>query len=184
MHPYITAAALLALAATAAPAQQTGYNSRTDSTARADSSARADSVARADSIRIVRELEAMSDGAPTDTTSPNATGSGRSGPANPRLLPDISAVGDFVGDFTPRGSTQEDGTRFAVREIEVALQAAVDPYFRGDIFLGLSDLEKVSIEQAYLTATALPFGLEGKKRMDQARPALRPTSPQLERVPQ
>ena len=162
MHPYITAAALLALAATAAPAQQTGYNSRTDSTARADSSARADSVARADSIRIVRELEAMSDGAPTDTTSPNATGSGRSGPANPRLLPDISAVGDFVGDFTPRGSTQEDGTRFAVREIEVALQAAVDPYFRGDIFLGINDLEKIAIEQAYLTATALPGALEAR----------------------
>jgi hypothetical protein len=49
-----------------------------------------------------------------------------------------------------------------VREIELAVQAAVDPYFRGDIFLGLSDLEKVSIEQAYLTATALPAGLEAR----------------------
>jgi hypothetical protein len=71
-------------------------------------------------------------------------------------------VGDVVGDFTPRGSTQEDGTRFAVREIEVALQAAVDPYFRGDIFLGINDLEKIAIEQAYLTATALPGALEAR----------------------
>src|SRR5207302_4347653 len=80
----------------------------------------------------------------------------RQGSTNPRLLPDLSAVGDLVGDLSSRGSTQEDRTRFSAREIEFAIQAAVDPFFRGDIFLGLSDLEKVSIEQAYLTATALP----------------------------
>jgi len=156
MHPSITAAALLALVAMAAPAQQMGDTTRTDSTARADS------AARADSIRIVREIEAMSAGASADTARPTTVSAGRSGPVNPRLLPDISAVGDIVGDFTPRGSTQEDGTRFGVREIEVALQAEVDPYFRGDIFLGVNDLEKVSIEQAYLTATALPGALEAR----------------------
>jgi hypothetical protein len=42
-----------------------------------------------------------------------------------------------------------------VREVELAFQAVVDPYFRGDIFLGLSDLEKVSIEQAFLTTTGV-----------------------------
>jgi hypothetical protein len=82
------------------------------------------------------------------------------GPTNPRLLPDLSAVGDLIGDLSPDGSTQEDGTRFGVREVELAVQAAVDPYFRGDIFLGFSDLEKVAVEQAYLTATSLPWGLE------------------------
>jgi hypothetical protein len=156
MHPYITAAALLALASAAAPAQQMGDSTRTDSTARADS------AALADSIRIVRELQALSAGARADTSTAAAAQAGGRGPANPRLLPDISAVGDMVGDFTPDGSTQEDGSRFAVREIEVALQAAVDPYFRGDIFLGINDLEKVSIEQAYLTATALPAALEAR----------------------
>jgi len=44
--------------------------------------------------------------------------------------------------------------------VEVAIQAAVDPYFRGDVFIGLNDVEKVSIEQAYLTTTSLPYGLE------------------------
>jgi hypothetical protein len=156
MHPYITVAALFALATTAVPAQQMGDSTRTDSTARADS------VARADSLRIVRELEALTADAPSDTASPAAGRTGGSGPVNPRLLPDISAVGDFVADLTPRGSTQEDGSRFTVREIEVALQAAVDPYFRGDIFLGINDLEKISIEQAYLTATALPWALEAR----------------------
>jgi hypothetical protein len=117
---------------------------RPDST-RADSIARA----RADSIRIVRELEAM-------TARPAQQ------PRNPRLLPDISAVGDLIGDFSPKGSTQEDGSRFGVRELELALQAAVDPYFRGDLFLGFSDAEGVHIEQAFLTATALPWRLEAR----------------------
>lgn len=113
----------------------------------------ADSAA-ADSAALVRELEAMQ--ARGDTT-PTAPG----GPVQ-RLLPDISVVGDFVADLSPEGSTQEDASRFGVREVEVAFQAAVDPYFRGDVFLGISDLEGIAIEQAYLTATALPYGVEAR----------------------
>lgn len=127
---------------------------RPDST-RADSAARA----RADSIRLVRELEAM---AGRDSARAAPAPARQAGPTNPRLLPDISAVGDLIADFSPKGSTQEDGGRFSVREIELAVQAAVDPYFRGDIFIGISDLEGVSIEQAFLTATALPWRLEGR----------------------
>jgi hypothetical protein len=82
------------------------------------------------------------------------------GPVNPRLLPDISAVGDLIADLSPDGTTQEDGTRLGMRELEIALQAAVDPTFRGDIFLGFSDAEGVHVEQAYLTATSLPWALE------------------------
>ena len=81
-------------------------------------------------------------------------------PTNPRLLPDISVVGDLVGDLSREGSTQEGGERFSVRELELALQAAVDPYFRGDVFVGISDLEGIAIEQAYLTTTSLPWSLE------------------------
>lgn len=84
------------------------------------------------------------------------------GPVNPRLLPDISAVADLLGDFSPDGSTQEDGSRFGVRELELALQAAVDPYFRGDVFIGFSDAEGVAVEQAYMTATSLPLGIEAR----------------------
>ena len=127
-----------------------------DSAARAK--AKADSIARADSIALVRELEKLQ-GARPDTTSPVT---GAQGPTNPRLLPDFSAVGDFVADLSPKGSTQEDGTRIGVREVELAVQAAVDPYFRGDVFLGISDEEGISIEQAFLTTTALPHELELK----------------------
>lgn len=134
---------------------QTPDSTRRDSTSRR---ARADSARIADSIAVVRELERMQTEPKTPPSQQQPTGQG--GPTNPRLLPDISAVGDLVGDLSPKGSTQADGARFSVREVEVAVQAAVDPFFRGDVFLGISDLEKVSIEQAYLTATALPWGLE------------------------
>jgi hypothetical protein len=117
---------------------------------------RSDSAAQADSLRLVRALEAMQ----PDTTASRRAGAG---PSNPRLLPDISAVGDMVGDFSPSGSTQEDrATRFGMREVEIAVQAAVDPYFKGDIYLGFSDAEGVSVEQMYLTSMAFPHQLEAR----------------------
>lgn len=82
------------------------------------------------------------------------------GAPNARLLPDISLVGDLIADLSPDGTTQEDGTRLGVREVELALQAAVDPSFRGDVFVGFSDAEGVGIEQAFMTATSLPWQLE------------------------
>jgi hypothetical protein len=106
----------------------------------------------------VRELEAQQS---VDTTERNKA-TGTQGSSNPRLLPDISVVGDLIADLSPKGSTQEGARRFSVREVEVALQAAVDPYFRGDVFIGFSDEEGAAIEQAYLTTTALPAQLEAR----------------------
>ena len=114
-----------------------------------------DSASVADSIAIVRELEGLRP-PPADTAADRARP-----PANARLLPDISVVGDFIADLSPKRSTQEGGARFGVREVELALQAAVDPYFRGDVFIGFSDEEGAAVEQAYLTATAIP-GLEAR----------------------
>jgi hypothetical protein len=148
--------AAICLLATATAGAQVPTTSR-DSTARAK--AKADSIAAADSIALVKELEKLQ-GARPDTTGGPVTGP--QGSTNPRLLPDFSAVGDFVADLSPKGSTQEDGTRIGVREVELAVQAAVDPYFRGDVFLGINDTEGIAIEQAFLTTTALPHELELK----------------------
>jgi len=126
-----------------------------DSTRRPTS--RADSLkqkAIQDSIALMKALQGAV-ATPPQPTQQGPTG-GATGPTNPRLLPDISAVGDLVGDLSPKGTTQGDNTRFSVREVELAVQAVVDPYFRGDVFLGISDLEGISIEQAYLTATGIP----------------------------
>jgi hypothetical protein len=146
---------LVAVAWSPAAAQQPDSTRRDSTTRRTPrDSAQADSARRADSIAVVRELERA-------RNDPQARGGAQPGqPANPRLLPDISVVGDFIADASPDGSTQEDGERFGIREIELALQAAVDPYFRGDVFLGVSDHEGIAIEQAYLTATSLPWALE------------------------
>lgn len=118
----------------------------------------------ADSLQLMKELEeAVAGAAAGAAANPNAPSSGTvQGPTNPRLLPDVSAVGDLVGDLSPEQSTQPDESRFAVREVEVAIQAAVDPYFRGDVFLGVSPTEGIAIEQAFLTTTGLPHGLEAR----------------------
>ncbi len=123
---------------------------------------RADSIAKAvlDSVALMKELGAAV--AADTTTRPSVPVGPQGGATNPRLLPDFSAVGDLVGDLSPKGSTQADKSRFGVREVELAVQAVVDPYFRGDVFLGISDLEKISIEQAFLTTTSLPNQLELK----------------------
>lgn len=122
--------------------------------------ARVDSAARADSLRLVRELEALT----RDTAAGRAAGQQprAAGPTNPRFIPDISAIGEFIGDFTSRRSSQESGRRFDIREVELAIQAAVDPYFRADIILGLSDEEGIAIEESYLTALTLPGGLQAR----------------------
>jgi hypothetical protein len=136
---------------------------QSDSAAR--SRARADSIAKAvrDSVALMKELGgALAAPADTNGATPTSPAGPQTGPTNPRLLPDISAVGDFVADLSPKGSTQEDGARLGVREVEVAVQSVVDPYFRGDIFLGISDLEGIAIEQAYLTTTSLPNQLEAR----------------------
>lgn len=110
---------------------------------------RADSAA-ADSVALMKALEKLQ-GAPAPVPPPAA---------GVKIAPDFSAVGDLVGDLSPKGSTQENGARLGVREVEVAIQAVVDPYFRGDIYLGFNDVEGAAVEQAFLTTTSLPWGLQ------------------------
>jgi hypothetical protein len=141
--------ALAMVCASRASAQAAPPRTRADSL-------KADSARIADSLAIVRELEAAA------RTRPAAAPEGAQGPTNPRLLPDISVVGDLVGDLSPKSSTQEDNSRVGVREVELGVQAAVDPYFRGVVYLGISDLEGISVEQAFLTATSLPWQVEAR----------------------
>ncbi len=115
--------------------------------------------AEADSIALMKRFADLQ---ATNAQVPAAPVGGTAGPTNARMLPDLSAVGDLIGDLTREGSTEPDGRRFGVREVELAVQSVVDPYFRGDVFLGINDTEKISIEQAFLTTTALPFGLQAQ----------------------
>jgi hypothetical protein len=51
---------------------------------------------------------------------------------------------------------------FTVQEIELAAQAAIDPYIEGAVFLTIPNLEGLEVEEAYLVTTSLPANLQIK----------------------
>jgi hypothetical protein len=76
------------------------------------------------------------------------------------LNPNISVIGDIVGQAGPRGDA--DANRVAVRETEIGLQAAVDPYARADFFLAIHDGESPELEEGFVTLLALPGALQAR----------------------
>jgi len=83
-------------------------------------------------------------------------------PAGSSLLnPNISAIGWFqaqAGDQTD----EENTTVFQLKEVELGVQAAVDPHSRADIFISFSPDEGVDLEEGYLTLLTLPAGVVAK----------------------
>ena len=78
--------------------------------------------------------------------------------------PDIGVIGDFRGSYISRGKRNFD---FYLNETEVSLQAAVDPYIRGDFFLSfarnpVTGEYGVEVEEGYLTTLSLPARLQLK----------------------
>jgi zinc transport system permease protein len=51
---------------------------------------------------------------------------------------------------------------FTLQEVELAFQAAIDPYLEGSVFLTIPNLEGIEVEEAYLLTTALPANLQIK----------------------
>jgi hypothetical protein len=95
-------------------------------------------------------------------TATSAPASAQPAPAAQGLNPDISAIGDFLVDLSPTYPRfSEDEHRFSLREVEIGIQAAVDPFFRVDFFLGVHG-DGVEVEEAYVTALALPGGLQAR----------------------
>jgi len=90
------------------------------------------------------------------------------------LNPDISAILD--ADFgyyrrAPRYLNGDDpnlhadsahALGFTAQEVELAFSAIVDPYFRGDVFLTIPNLEGLEVEEAFATTTSLPWNLQVK----------------------
>jgi hypothetical protein len=82
------------------------------------------------------------------------------------LLPDISAVGSAalawnrldVEALSPRGDPFAPAHTLQpiFQELELGVQAVVDPYARADVFLAFSE-EGAEVEEAYLTTLGLPF---------------------------
>ena len=117
------------------------------------------------------------------TTSPESApqgggqqGSGSNlGRAIQSMNPDLSGIVDAVGGFERRGPTyrggddpdlrggpSSKGAGFTVQEVEVALSAIVDPYFKGEIYLTIPNLAGLEVEEAFATTTSLPWNLQVK----------------------
>ncbi len=75
------------------------------------------------------------------------------------LNPNISLIGDFLG--AAGHNEVSPAPALEMHESELALQAIVDPYARGDVFLSFGR-EGVELEEGYLTFTALPGGFVTK----------------------
>jgi hypothetical protein len=85
------------------------------------------------------------------------------------LLPDVSAIGSGaatfgtydIGKLSPRSGPfgPADKPGFQFQELELGLQAVVDPYARADAFVSFG-AEGADIEEAYLTTLSLPAGLQ------------------------
>ncbi|NMA26592.1 MAG: hypothetical protein GX934_02365 [Burkholderiales bacterium] len=90
----------------------------------------------------------------TDLNS-SATGS------QPSMNPNISVSALLGGQ---KGGRPEDAQRntFFVEEVELALQAPVDPKTRLDAFIGFHSGETPEVEEAYATYTGLPGGLQAR----------------------
>ncbi len=102
--------------------------------------------------RLMEELGQADTTAPAETP---VTGQAAS------LNPNISTIGDFLVDLSPDRSTLEGGDRFQMREVELGVQGAVDPYFRYDVFVGLHP-DEIEVEEAYATTLALPAHLQAR----------------------
>ena len=85
---------------------------------------------------------------------------GGAGAAAAKVLnPDISVIGDFVGGIGNPANRYVPSLE--MHESEVGFQEVIDPYARADFFLTFGE-EGVSVEEGYLTFTALPAGLQIK----------------------
>ena len=117
----------------------------------------------------------------TGATPAPASATGGAAPNAPPLRgtqtlnPDISAILDAEGGYQRRPLQflngddpvlrAEEGKKalgFAVQEVELALSAIVDPYFRGDVFLTVPNLDGLEVEEAFATSTSLPWNLQLK----------------------
>ncbi len=94
------------------------------------------------------------------------------------LNPDMRVEVNFIGNKTFNGGEEgneeeedEEGLntlrdRFTLKEVELGLQAAVDPYARADVFFSgedlLGDESKVEIEEGFLTLLRLPLNSQVK----------------------
>lgn len=86
--------------------------------------------------------------------------------AQSAVNPDISVIPDFrVYTTTQKGVPEKNKINFNLEEIEMAIQAPLNPYMRADVFVAFTNdaAEPVDVEEAYFTIQkGLPLNLNMK----------------------
>ncbi len=108
--------------------------------------------------KLEEEVQALKAAQTAPKTEPTQLG-GAGGSAAKALNPDISLNGDFRGSIGRNEVRPVPGLE--MHEAELGLQSVIDPYSRGDVFLSFGE-SGVSVEEAFVTLTALPGGFVAK----------------------
>ncbi len=113
---------------------------------------------------------AVPGGAPQQGGQAQQGGAGGNPLARLLLMPDISAIASFSAAYDTLDVEERSPDRgelfgkkgqptFIFQEVEMGLQAVVDPYFRADMFISFTE-DGADVEEAYATTLALPAGLQ------------------------
>ena len=118
-------------------------------------------------VLITAPVLVLAQEAPDDPYAPivpPASGEVESAEPSNLLNPNISAIASFAvayfsgATFAPTGH-DPSRTGISLQEIEIGFQATVDPYFRTDIFMALSE-HGFELEEGTVTSLCLPIGLQ------------------------
>ena len=109
--------------------------------------------------KLEEEVQALRKAVKQPEQAPAPRLGGAGGAASKVLNPDISVAGDLRAAVG--GNEVSPVPALELHEVELGLQAIIDPYSRGDIFLAISK-EGVEVEEGYLTFTSLPWGLRAR----------------------
>ncbi len=79
-----------------------------------------------------------------------------------KFTPEIGVVADIAFKSDSPKADEEGADRVSVREIELVLGAAVDPYSRLDALVAFTEEDTAELEEAYLTRFQLPLDLTAR----------------------
>lgn len=113
--------------------------------------------------------------APSDATSQNPAPAPSAVRGSQSLNPDLSVIIDanagyerrtpsFRNSLDPiiRSSGTSPAFGPAVQEVEVAASAIADPYFKGELYLSIPNLNALEVEEGFVTTTSMPWSLQVK----------------------
>lgn len=82
------------------------------------------------------------------------------------LNPEIGAVVDVAAgwyhddDGTIKSGDDPQATGVSLQRLELSLQAEIDRWFRAELYLAIPNLSGLEVDEAYLSTTGLPAGLQ------------------------